>query len=145
MHLFGEEGRPRLVHLKTRGEPAGAVVITWDVRHARALRWRVLRSEDGPAAGPFDDTVVGGGQTLVSDQETPGSRDDHPEPGATYFYTIFGEDEHGNWLLLASPKVAVAEHPSRSAEDDFESGATRSGWLDAAWALRAGSGAHPHD
>ena len=68
--MLGRAAKPKLVHLKSR-RVTGAIVLTWDVRRARALRWRVLRSESGFAAGPFDDTVVGNGQTLVSDQGRP--------------------------------------------------------------------------
>ena len=118
-------------------------MITWDVRHAQALRWRVLRSELEPAAGPFDDTVVGSGQTLMSDQSAPGSRDDDAEPGTAYCYTIFAEDEFGEWHLLASPRIAVDAHLSRPAEGDFEAAGSRPGSTNPHALDIAQSGGHP--
>jgi len=105
--MLGRAAQPKLVRLKAR-RVAGAIVLTWDVRGARALRWRVLRSESGFAAGPFDDTVVGNEQTLVSDQVRPGSRDDLGALDATpstAFYTIFCEDERGAWHRQARLKL----------------------------------------
>jgi hypothetical protein len=125
----------------------GAIVLTWDVRGARALRWRVLRSRGGFAAGPFDDTVVGRGQTLVSDQAYPGSRDDLgalDAPLETAFYTVFCEDERGTWHRQARLKLDTRDPAlGRRAENDFESGDTRPGWGVAGEIDRAGSGETP--
>jgi len=149
--VFGRSARPRLVHLKRR-RGAGAIALTWDVRGARALRWRVLRSVQGFAAGPFDDTVVGRGQTLVSDQARPGSHDDLAalgslgSPPPAVFYTVFSEDEHGTWRRQARLKLKASDPAlGRRPEDDFEAGGVRSGWLDKGWSARAGSGANPGD
>jgi len=149
MGVFGRSARPRLVHLKRR-RVAGAIALTWDVRGARALRWRVLRSVHRFAADPFDDTMVGRGQTLVSDQARPGSHDDLAALGslgsspATVFYTVFSEDERGEWRRQARLKLKASD-PSlgRRLEDDFEAGGMRSGWLDKGWIAKAGSGDHP--
>ena len=150
--MFGRTARPRLVHLKRR-RAAGAIALTWDVRSARALRWRVLRSAHGFAAGPFDDTVVGRGQTLVSDQARPGSHDDldpHDECGAlglapaTVFYTIFSEDERGAWRRQARLRLKASDPAlDRRPESGFEAGSVGSGWLDKGWIARAGSGDNP--
>ena len=85
---------PRLVHLKSRLH-AGAIVLTWDSPVGRAVRWRVLRSAQGFAEGPFDDTVMGNGQTLISDKTKPGARDDGPERDGVGFYSVFVESELG--------------------------------------------------
>ena len=149
MGVFGRSARPRLVHLKRR-RVAGAIALTWDVRGARALRWRVLRSVQGFAAGPLDDTVVGRGQALVSDQARPGSHDDLAalgslgSPPATVFYTVFSEDERGEWRRQARLKLKASDPAlGRRLEDDFEAGGVRSGWLDKGWIARAGSGDNP--
>lgn len=147
--MLGRAAKPKLVHLRRR-RVAGAIVLTWDVRGARARRWRVLRSARGFAAGPFDDTVVGSGQTLVSDQARPGSHDDLAAPGSpgspqpAVFYTVFSEDERGTWGRQARLKLKATDPAlGRRAEDDFEAGGVRSGWLDKGWIARAGSGDNP--
>jgi hypothetical protein len=149
MDVFGRTARPRLVNLKRR-RVAGAIALTWDVRGGRALRWRVLRSAHEFAAGPFDDTVVGRGQTLVSDQARPGSHDDLAalgspgSPPATLFYTVFSEDERGTWRRQARLRLKAGDPVlGRRSESDFEAGATGSGWLDKGWIARAGSGDNP--
>jgi hypothetical protein len=123
--LFGRDRKPRLVHLKSRLH-AGAIVLTWDARGGRAVRWRVLRSARGFAEGPFDDTVVGSGQTLVSDKTRPGTRDDLGalvSPIATAFYTIFCEDERDAWRRQARLKLNTGEPAlGPHAEGDFEAG-----------------------
>jgi len=144
--VLGRTAIPRLVHLKHR-RVTGGVVLTWDVRGAQALRWRVLRSERGFAAGPFDDTVVGRGQTLVSDQARPGSRDDlgalDPTP-ATAFYTVFCEDARGAWRRRARLKLDTRDPaPGRRSESDFEAGTPRPGWGVAGEIHGAGSGQTP--
>ncbi len=122
--MFGRDRKPRLVHLKSRLH-AGAIVLTWDARGGRVQRWRVLRSPDGFAEGPFDDTVTGSGQTLVSDKPVPGARDDSPERDGAVFYTVFAESERGEWRREARLKLA-ADDPGlvRRAEGDFETGNT---------------------
>ena len=49
MHLFGRDDEPHLVHFEAHRMPH-YVTLTWDVRHAPALSWRVLRSETAFAA-----------------------------------------------------------------------------------------------
>ncbi len=146
MTVFGRAAKPKLVHLKRR-RVTGAIVLTWDVRRGGAVRWRVLRSESGFAAGPFDETVVGRGQTLVSEQVRPGSRDDTgalDTPGETAFYTIFCEDERGVWHRQARLKLDARDPDlERRAENDFEAGDTLPGWGVAGEIHRAGSGETP--
>lgn len=141
--MLGRAAKPKLVHLKSR-RVTGMIVLTWDVRRARALRWRVLRSESGFAAGPLDDTVVGNGQTLVSDQVRPGSRDDLDAAPSTAFYTIFCEDERGAWHRQARLRLDTRDPAlARRAEGDFEAGDSRPGWRDQGEIHRAGSGDSP--
>ncbi len=123
--LFGHWRQPLLVHLQVRRE-TGSIILRWDARRGRALLWRVLRSEQGFAEGAFDHTVVGSGQTLVSDQVRPGSRDDlgaGDAPPATVFYTIFCEDERGAWHRQARLKLDTRDPAlGRRAEGDFVAG-----------------------
>jgi hypothetical protein len=145
--VLGRAAKTKLVHLKSR-RVTGAIVLTWDVRRAQALRWRVLRCESGFAAGPFDDTVVGNGQTLVSDQVRPGSRDDldalDAPPAGAFFYTIFCEDERGAWHRQARLKLDSSDPAlGRRAQGDFEAGGARLGWRDQGEVHRAGSGDSP--
>ena len=123
--MFGSHRAPLLVRLTTRRE-AGAIVLTWDSRGGRALLWRVLRSEQRFAEGAFNHTVVGSGQTLVSDQVRPGSRDAlaaFDAAPATAFYTIFCEDERGAWHRQARVKLDTRDAAlGRRAEGDFEAG-----------------------
>lgn len=139
--MFDRVKAPRVVHLKCR-RAKESVVLTWDVRGAKALRWRVLRSPSAPAVGPFDDAVAGSGQSLVSDQVTPGSHDDQTDPRSARHYAIFAEDEAGQWHRVAVTRIA-GSGGRRQADDDFESSPASPGWLDAGWATRAGSGDHP--
>jgi hypothetical protein len=90
-----------------------------------AARWRVLRSPRGFAQGPFDETVVGSGQTLVSDKPVPGARDDGPGRDGAGFYAVFVESERGDWRHEAKLKLS-ADDPGlvRRAEGDFETGNT---------------------
>ncbi len=92
------------------------------------MRWRVLRAVREYAEDAFDDTVVGNGQTLLSDKPASGARDDHLSPGATHFYTIFAEDRHGDWHRVAKSKMTVDDSRlERRAEADFEAGGSRPG------------------
>jgi hypothetical protein len=123
VRLFGTRRRPRVAHLARRKE-AGAIVLAWDVRGGRALRWRVLRSAGAFATGPFDDTVAGSGQHLVTDQPRPGSRDDGPDLPGTTFYTVFCEEQGGVWRRAAKLKLKTgARSLERRPENDFEAGA----------------------
>jgi hypothetical protein len=130
-----------VIHLKSR-RLASAVALTWDARGGQTLRWRVLRATERPADGPFDDTVVGSGQSLISDQTRPGTHDEDCSPGGVYHYAIFAEDERGQWHRVAAVKVSV-KGADRAGEADFESHPGGTSWLDAGWAARAGSGDTP--
>lgn len=124
--VFGRGGKPRVVHLKSRGH-AGAIVLTWDARGGKAVRWRVLRSPDGFARSPFDDAVYGNGQALVSDKAEPGARDDAPERDGDGHYTIFAESERGEWSREAKLKLSLDDPGlARRARGDFETGKTPS-------------------
>lgn len=122
--LFGRNGKPRLVHLKSRLH-AGAIVLTWDVRGGTARLWRVLRSAQGFANGAFDDTVVASGQTLISDKADPGARDDGPKRDDAGFYSVFAESERGDWRCEARLRL-TADDPglARRAEGEVETGKT---------------------
>ena len=125
--MFGSHRAPLLAHLTTRRE-AGAIILTWDARGGRALLWRVLRSEQRFAEGAFDHTVVGSGQTLLVESMRTGARDDAADPAATYCYTVFAEDERGEWRRLAKVRLAVDDrHLGPRAEGDFEAGGSRPG------------------
>ena len=125
--MFGFHKAPLLAHLTTRRE-AGAIILTWDARGGRALLWRVLRSEQGFAEGAFDHTVVGSGQTLLAESVRTGAKDEAADPAATYRYTVFAEDERGEWLRLAKVRLAVDDrHLGARAEGDFEAGGSPPG------------------
>ncbi len=125
--MFGFHKAPLLAHLTTRRE-AGAIILTWDARGGRALLWRVLRSEHGFAESAFDHTVVGSGQALLAESVRTGARDEATDPAATYHYTVFAEDERGEWLRLAKVRLAVDDrHLGARAEGDFEAGGSPPG------------------
>ena len=127
MGLFAHRREPRLVHFTARRE-AAAIVLAWDVRGGRALLWRVLRSDRGFAEGAFDHTVVGSGQSLLVESARTGARDDAADPAARYRYTVFAEDERGEWHRLTKVKLAVDDrHLGTRAEGDFEAGGSRPG------------------
>jgi hypothetical protein len=141
--VFRRRRRPRLVHLEERRE-AGSIILRWDSRGGRALLWRVLRSEQGFAGGAFDHTVVGSGQSLVSEGALSGSRDAAIDPAATYCYTVFAEDERGEWHRVLKVKLAMDDrHLGASAEGDFEAAGSRPGSLDPHALDIAQSGGHP--
>ncbi len=125
--MFGFHRAPLVAHLTTRRE-AGAIVLTWDGRGGRALLWRVLRSEQGFAERAFDHTVVGSGQSLLVESVQTGAKDAAADPAATYCYTVFAEDERGEWRRLAKVRLAVDDrHLGPRAGDDFEAGGPRPG------------------
>jgi hypothetical protein len=125
--VFGLQRAPHAVHLSARRE-AGAIILTWDSRGGRALLWRVLRSEQGFAESAFDHTVVGGGQSLVSEGALTGARDDAADPAAMYRYTVFAEDERGEWHRVEKIRLAMDDrHLGARAEGDFEAGGSRPG------------------
>jgi hypothetical protein len=127
MGLFAHPRKPRLVHFTSRRE-AGSVVLVWDARGGHALLWRVLRSEQGFAEGAFDHTVIGSTQSLVSEGALTGARDDAADPAATYHYTVFAEDEHGEWHRVEKVKLAMDDRRlGARAEGDFEAGGSPPG------------------
>jgi hypothetical protein len=122
MGLFAHHQEPRLVHFTARRE-ADSIVLVWDARGGHALLWRVLRSEHGFAEGAFDHTVVGSGQSLVSEGGLTGARDDAADPGATYCYAVFAENERGEWHRLAKVRLSLDDRRLEApAEGDFEAG-----------------------
>jgi hypothetical protein len=125
--VFGLRRAPHAVHLTARRE-AAAIVLTWDSRGGRALLWRVLRSRQGFAEGAFDHTVVGSGQSLVSEGTLTGARDDAADPAAMYHYTVFAEDERGEWHRVEKVRLAMDDrHLGARAEGDFEAGGSGPG------------------
>lgn len=107
MHLFGDRNEPHLVHFEAQRE-RGSVVLTWDVRNAPALSWRVVSSERGFAEKA--DALPGSGQTLISESANCGARDDQIADGRPYFYTVFAQDGQGVWHLQVKTQVAEHEH-----------------------------------
>jgi len=143
MGPFIHHRKPRLVHFEDRRE-AGSVVLRWDARGGRALLWRVLRSEHAFAEHAFDHTAVGSGQLLVSESAATGARDAAVSPAATYRYTVFAEDELGEWHRLEKVRLAMDDrHLGARAEGDFEAGGSRPGSLDPHALDIAQSGGHP--
>ena len=132
MHLFGGRDEPHLVHFEVHRMPR-YVTLAWDVRHAPALGWRVLRSETGFADDAGADSVVGSGQTLISESDTPGSRDDAVTEGVTYFYTVFSQDDQGAWEQQVTVKVDHDDHLrlERTEPGDFEEASPADGYWDA--------------
>jgi hypothetical protein len=130
MHLFGRDDEPHLVHFEAHRMPH-YVTLTWDVRHAPALSWRVVRSETGFAAEAGDDAIVGSGQTLVCESGVPGARDDDVTADAVYYYTIFSNDGHGQWERQLNARVEPDDHfRVDRTECDFEEGSPADGYLD---------------
>ena len=131
MHLFGRDDEPHLVHFEAHRMPR-YVTLTWDVKHAPALKWRVLRSETGYADAAGDDSVVGSGQTLVTEQDSPGSRHDAVVEGVRYYYTIFSQDDHGDWERQMRVKLDEDDHLAldRSRPGDFEEVSPADGYWD---------------
>ena len=132
MHLFGGHDEPHLVHFEVHRMPR-YVTFAWDVRHAPALRWRVLRSETGFAEDASADSVVGAGQTLVSESDVTGARDDAVSEGVTYFYAVFSQDEQGEWERQVTVKLEHDDHLrlERSEPGDFEEASPAEGYWDA--------------
>ncbi len=132
MHLFGRDDEPHLTHFEAHRMPR-YVTLTWDVRGAPALRWRVLRSEAGFAEDAGAGCVVGRGQTLVSESDAPGSRDDAVTEGVTYFYTVFSQDERGEWDQQVKVKVEHDDHLrlERTQPGEFEEASPANGYWDA--------------
>ncbi len=142
MRLFGHRRQPRLVHFQARRE-TGSIILRWDARRGRALLWRVLRSEQRFADGAFDHAVVGTGQILLAESTNTGARDDDAARAA-YFYTVFAEDELGEWHRLAKVRLSAADpRHGHGAEADFEAGNAPPGWLDASALHSARSGGTP--
>ena len=143
IRVFGHKRRPRLVHLEGRRE-AGSVILLWDARGGRALLWRVLRSDHGFAEHAFDHTAVGSGQSLVSEGALTGARDPAVDPAATYHYTVFAEDERGEWYRVEKVKLTMDDrHLEARVEGDFEAGGSRPGSLNPHALDIAQSGGHP--
>ena len=132
MRLFGGHDEPHLVHFEAHRMPR-YVTLAWDVRHAPALTWRVLRSETGFADDVGADSVVGSGQTLVSESDGTGARDDAVAEGVTYFYTVFAQDEQGTWERQVTVKLERDDHLrlERSEPGAFEEASPADGYWDA--------------
>jgi hypothetical protein len=143
VHLFGGHDEPRLVHFKARRE-ASSIVFAWDARGGHALLWRVLRSERGFAEHAFDHTVAGSDQTLVSEGALTGARDAAIDPAATYHYTVFAENERGEWRRLEKVRLAIDDRRlGPGAEGDWEVAGSRPGSVGPHALDIAQSGGHP--
>ena len=114
MHLFGDSHTPYLAQFHARREGT-YIELSWELRNAPALNWRVLRSSGdfaataGALAGSDQTTVMEGTQTSV--------RDDRIVEGRPYFYTLFAQDEQGVWHVQVKTRLAHHErlcwlHPS---------------------------------
>ena len=103
LHLFGASHEPHLVHFYVRRDGT-QVELGWEVRNAPALSWRVLRSEQSFA--DVADALPGSGQTVVLAGSDTHVTDEALAGGATYFYTVFAQDERGAWHRQVKARVA---------------------------------------
>jgi hypothetical protein len=101
VHLFRDTSGPHLAHFHATCEGDQAE-LRWEVRNAGQMHWRVLRSESEHADRA--DVLVGGSQTVVMDG-TDTSLVDSVEEGKTYYYTVFAQDEHGDWHRQVDVKL----------------------------------------
>lgn len=106
MHLFGGSDEPHLTHFLADRQ-SGSVVLAWDVRNAPALSWRVLRSEHDFAKTA--DALVGSDQTLLSDSQQCGVRDEKADARTTYYYTVFARGDQGVWHRQVKVKIKPEE------------------------------------
>ena len=129
MHLFGDASEPHIAHFEAERE-RGYVALKWDVRKAPALRWRVLRSEHDFAETA--DALDGSGKTLVSDSEQCGANDNQIAESATYFYTVFAQDEQGAWHRQVKIRIDHGEHLRwhHGSGAAFEEGSPAEGYYD---------------
>jgi hypothetical protein len=102
MHLFGSAEGPHMAHFHVRHNK-GRVVLDWEVRNAGAIRWRVLRSEEGFAESA--DALPGSGQEVVNESEDTHLLDDGLDPKTHYFYTIFSREQDGTWQRQVEAKA----------------------------------------
>ena len=130
MHLFGNSNGPHLAQFHARRE-RDYIELTWEVRKAPALHWRVLRS-----AGDFAATagaLSGSAQTVVMEGTQTHLRDDQVVEGKPYFYTVFTQDEEGVWHQQVKTRLAHHErlcwfHPSfEFAKEPVEADADTNG------------------
>ena len=106
MNLFGDNSGAHLAHFQARRED-DHVDLLWEVRNAKGLRWRVLRSESEFAATA---DPVPAGQTLVSESGEGHVCDRRVDTATPYFYTAFVKDEQGLWQRQVVGKLAPREH-----------------------------------
>lgn len=107
MHLFGDGHEPHLVHFYVHRDGTQAE-LGWEVRNAPALSWRVLRSGHGFADAA--DALPGSGQTVVLAGTDTHVTDEALAAGATYFYTVFAQDEQGAWHRQVKARVRPHDH-----------------------------------
>ena len=103
MHLFGSSAGPHLAHFHARHR-GSLIELEWEVRNAPPLRWRVLRSEHDFAAS--GDPATEDGQTLVMEGSETHVTDEDVVGGKHYFYTVFVQDEAGDWHRQVHAEVA---------------------------------------
>lgn len=73
------------------------------MRNAPHLKWRVLRSQEGFAATA--DVPGDNGQTLVMEDEEDHLDDVGLDEHAHYYYTVFCQNEQGEWQRQVEVKV----------------------------------------
>lgn len=105
MHLFGDAHEPHLTHFEVDRGP-GFVILSWNVKHAPALRWRVLRSDRDFA----ENATAGGDQTLVSESAECGAADEQVDDETPYYYTVFAQDQDGFWHRQVKVKAMPGDH-----------------------------------
>jgi len=127
MHLFGGGKEPHLAHFEAERNHA-SVLLRWDVRHAPALRSRVLRSEADFAETA--DALPGSGQTLVSDSANCGARDDQATGEGSYYYTVFAQDEQAVWHRQVKVDHADKLSWHHPAHPSFEEASPADGYID---------------
>ena len=141
MHLFGENTGPHLTHFQARREGDHAE-LGWDLRNTPPLRWRVLRSERDFASSA--EAAPGGDQVVVMEGTETYVMDDELAEKATYFYTVYAQDEDGTWHQQVKTKLGHRDrlrwlHPSMeewpvdaafAEEGDFQEGGVVHGGVD---------------
>jgi hypothetical protein len=91
-----------MAHFRARHEN-GCVELDWEVRNADSIRWRVLRSEQGYAAGA--EPPGENGQVLVDESIDTCLTDQGLDPGKHYCYTVFSQEPDGTWRKQVEVKL----------------------------------------
>lgn len=124
MDLFGDTAGPHIAHFHVRHDN-GRIELEWEVRNVDSLRWRVLRSEHG-----FADSAEAPGtndQALVNESSDTFLTDQGLDSHTRYFYTVFSQDQGGDWQRQVEASVRPHDrlswfHPQ--AQDVLDAQAT---------------------